>query len=227
MKKVIGWLKALKAETIVANLIRIMFVLAIIVSLLNRIYLDVFIAAFTLFLTFLPFIIARKSRITLPPSFQIVILLFIFAANYLGEFRLYYEKYWWWDKMLHGFSGLMLGFAGYLLVYIINGVQKISVSLSPLFVAIFAFAFALSIGTLWEIYEFSMDSLLGFNMQRTGLNDTMWDLILDAAGAIVASISGYLYEKNRKEGFFKRMFTKFVNMNSHFFNDKTRPEKDE
>lgn len=226
MKIFIRWIKMLKAEVIVANLIRLMFVLAIIVSILNGIYLDAFIAAFTLFLTFLPFIIARKSRIALPPSFQIVILLFIFAANYLGEFKLYYEKYWWWDKMLHGFSGLILGFAGFLLVYVINGTQKISVTLSPLFVAIFAFAFALSIGALWEIYEYGMDSLFELNMQRTGLDDTMWDLILDTTGAVVASISGYLYEKNRKDGFFKRMFTKFVSMNSHFFKDKNRLEED-
>ncbi|NLC67870.1 MAG: hypothetical protein GX754_03585 [Clostridiaceae bacterium] len=226
MKKVIGWFKTLKAETIVANLIRVMFVLAVIVSLLNGIYLDAFIAAFTLFLTFLPSIIVKKSCITLPPSFQVVILLFIFAANYLGSYRLYYEKFWWWDSMLHGLSGLMLGFAGFLLVYIINGAQKLNVSLSPLFVAIFAFAFSLSIGALWEIYEFTMDSLFGLNLQRTGLDDTMWDLILDASGALVASVSGYLYEKNRKDGIFKRMFTKFISMNSHFFTDNTQPEKD-
>lgn len=181
--------------------------------------MDAFIAAFTLFLTFLPSMITRKRHINLPPSFQVVIILFIFAANYLGELKLYYERYWWWDKMLHALSGLMLGFAGYLFVYIINREKKLKVSLSPLFIAMFSFTFALSIGTLWEIYEYIADSFFGFNMQRSGLVDTMRDLIIDAISAFIASFACYVYEKNKADGIIKRIFTNFVKFNRSLFDE--------
>ena len=219
MKSFISKIKSLKTEIIVAGIIRTLFVLSIIVSLINKNYMNAFIAAFTLFLTFLPFIIARKSQINLPPSFQIVILMFIFAANYLGELKFFYEKYWWWDKMLHTLSGIILGFAGFLLIYIINGEKRLKLNLSPFFVALFSFTFALSMGALWEIYEFTMDSLFGFNMQRSSLNDTMWDLIVDTVGAIIACTYGFIYEKNRRDGIFKKLFLKFIKLNQHIFND--------
>ncbi|MFD3155488.1 hypothetical protein ACFIJ5_01195 [Haloimpatiens sp. FM7330] len=216
--------KKRKAEVVLANTIRTLLVISMIISIVTHNYLNFFTALLTLCLTFLPFIIAKKNHIKLPPSFQIIILLFIFASQYLGEMKNYYLKFWWWDLMLHTLSGLILGFLGFLLVYILNKEEKVNVYLSPFFMALFAFTFAVSVGALWEIFEFSMDNIFGLNMQKSGLVDTMWDLIVDSIGAIVAAFSGYLYEKNREEGIFKNLITKFLKMNSQLFkqNSKSR-----
>ena len=97
--------------------------------------------------------------------------------------------------MLHTLSGVIIGAIGFSLVYIFNTEENVAIKLSPLFVAIFSFCFATSMGALWEIYEFFMDSIFGLNMQKSGLVDTMWDLIVDALGALVMSVLGYLYLK--------------------------------
>ncbi|MFA6942075.1 MAG: hypothetical protein WCQ54_14045, partial [Clostridiaceae bacterium] len=93
--------KKIKLADSVSNTIRLLLIFAAIYSLITKNYINTFTSVFTLFLTFLPFIIARKEHIKLPPSFQIVIILFIFAAQYLGEMNDYYLKFWWWDIMLH------------------------------------------------------------------------------------------------------------------------------
>lgn len=209
--------KKTKVEMIFANTFRILLILSMIVSIFTNEWLNLFIAILTFFLTILPFIIARKTHIYLPPSFQIIMLLFIFAAQFLGEMNSYYYKFWWWDSMLHTLSGVILGFIGFLLVYILNKEEKVDVMLSPFFMALFAFTFAVSVGALWEIFEFSMDCIFGLNMQKSGLVDTMWDLIVDSIGAAVAAIYGYLYAKNKEKGFFNDQINTFLRKNPDFF----------
>ena len=85
--------------------------------------------------------------------------------------------------------------------------------------AIFSFAFAVAVGALWEIFEFSMDSILGLNMQKSGLVDTMWDLIVDTIGAVISSIYGCFYEKKKDSVFFNRLVNSFIKSNSNLFND--------
>ncbi|WP_461204675.1 hypothetical protein [Clostridium sp. DL1XJH146] len=212
-----------KFERAFANIFRILLVLSAIITFLRGDYLDCFVSIFTLFLTFIPFILADRNNIKLPASYQIIILAFIFAAQYLGELNSYYYKFWWWDSMLHTFSGVILGFSGILLVYILNRMEDVDVYLSPFFVALFAFTFAVSIGALWEIFEFTMDTTFGLNMQKSGLVDTMWDLIVDSIGAIVAAVYGYLYERHEKTGMFETLFDGFKNMNPRLF---TKDEDD-
>lgn len=206
-----------KFEVVLANVIRGLLILSMVISFVTRNYLNFFTALLTLWLTFLPFIIAKKNRVRLPPSFQIVILLFIFAAQYLGEMREYYIKFWWWDLMFHTFSGIILGFTGFLLIYTLNKDENVQVYLSPFFIGLFAFTFALSVGALWEIFEFSMDNIFGLNMQKSGLVDTMWDLIVDGVGGLIAAFSGYFYAKKDEEGTFKKLLQSFIGMNEDIF----------
>jgi hypothetical protein len=213
-----------KTEIVIANIFRILLVVSIIISIINTNWLSLFIAIITFLLTFLPFIITQRNHIHLPPTFQIIILLFIFAAQYLGELKAYYYKFWWWDLMLHTLSGVILGFIGFLLVYILNKEEKVDVMLSPVFMALFAFTFAVSIGVVWEIFEFSMDSLFGFNMQKSGLVDTMWDLIVDSLGALVTSVYGYIYERNKDKSIFSRFLNGFIKTNSNLFRKKKNKE---
>ncbi|PTB91160.1 hypothetical protein C9993_12715, partial [Marinobacter sp. Z-F4-2] len=121
-------------------------------------------------------------------------------------------------------SGFLLGILGFLLVHIMNETENIHVHMKPGFVAFFAFMFALGVGALWEIFEFTMDSLFGMNMQKpmlgdpSGLTDTMWDLIVDATGALVISVLGWRYLKNPdKRSFLERWIDSFIERNPRFF----------
>jgi hypothetical protein len=158
----------------------------------------------------LPSMIEKKWKINIPGFMHIVFVFFLYAAIYLGEVRSFYYNVPHWDTVLHTFSGAMIGALGFSLVKLLNDSEKVQINLSPLFVAVFAFSFALAIGALWEIYEFSFDKLLGLNMQkfayedgtlmagRAALADTMKDLIVDSLGALATSIMGYISLKFKK-----------------------------
>ena len=174
--------------------------------------------------TLVPMIIARRFRVYIPAEFELLAIAFVFAALFLGEVRDYYTRYWWWDIALHTFSGLLLGMIGFLLVHLLNETEKIDINMKPGFVAFFAFLFAVGIGAAWEIFEYAMDTLFGFDMQKpmwgdpSGLTDTMWDLIVDVVGAAVISILGYGYLKSgMNESFLERWIQKFIDSNPRFF----------
>jgi uncharacterized membrane protein YjdF len=179
--------------------------------------------------TLTPMLLGRQYQIHIPAEFQILTVLFVFAALFLGEIRRYYERVWWWDMALHASSGLLLGIFGFLLVYILNQDERVRLSMRPHFVALFAFMFAVTVGTLWEIFEFAMDSLLGTNMQKpmlgddSGLTDTMWDLILDALGALIISLLGWWYMVRGERSFIERWIRKFVARNPRLF-DRIRED---
>ncbi len=159
---------------------------------------------------FLPSILERRLKIHVPGFMHIVFIIFLYAAIYLGEVQSFYYLIPNWDTILHTFSGAMVGALGFSIVKLLNDSDKVQINLSPLFVAIFAFSFALAIGVLWEVYEFSFDKLLGLNMQkfalengtqlvgREALSDTMMDLIVDAVGALATSIMGFISLKFKK-----------------------------
>lgn len=151
----------------------------------------------------LPSLIERKWSFELPNFMSILYFLFLYCAIYLGEVRNFYYLIPHWDTILHAFSGAMLGALGFTLVRILNDSEKVRVTLSPLFICLFAFCFALAVGALWEIYEFSGDAIFGLNMQKfrladgtelighMALADTMKDIIIDAIGAFIVTFIGY------------------------------------
>ena len=200
--------------------IRAIFVFTIIFSALNRDYLTIFVTSLALVFSFLPAMFERNYKILLPIEFEIVILIFVFASIFLGEVHSYYTRFWWWDVVLHASSGIIIGMIGFLFVYILNYEKK--VKMPAHFAAIFACSFALSLGALWEIFEFTMDNLFGLSMQKNGLVDTMWDLIVDAIGALIISIGGYFYIKKVKVPLFNNMVEKFVRKNPEIFKNKRK-----
>jgi len=198
------------AEFIVILIIRILFVVALIVSLLFR-KLDIIVpASLGTFFIFLPVFIRRITNFVIIPEVNLLFILFIFASLFLGEIGLYYEKVWWWDIMLHLFSAIMLGFIGISLVYFLNHSEQIHVSLSPVFIVLFAFCFAIMCGVIWEIIEFTSDQLFGTNTQRSGLIDTMWDLITDTVGAFIAALIGFFYLQKGKKSWFMNLTFKAI-----------------
>lgn len=150
-----------------------------------------------------PSIVSRKWKFEIPNFIYIMYYIFLYCAIFLGEVLNFYYVVPHWDIILHFFSGAMLGALGFILVSQLNDSEMIRVSLSPFFVALFAFCFALSCGAVWEVYEFVFDGVLGLNMQKfitasgevlTGhlaLHDTMTDIIVDALAALLISLAGY------------------------------------
>ena len=200
--------RAEKIKLIFSTTFRVLLIVAAVFAAFRGNWMTVATATLTMFLTFLPNLIKNKYRIITPNEFEIVILIFIYASMYLGEMKSFYDKFWWWDLMLHTISGIIIGIIGFALVQILNE-EKESLKLSPKFVAIFSFSFAIAIGTIWEIYEFAMDSFFGLQMQKSGLVDTMWDLIVDTTGAALISSLGYIYLK-RGYNFFKKYKQEFL-----------------
>lgn len=142
-------------------------------------------------LTFAPSFLEKRLRVQLPIELTLFVCIFLFSSFVLGEVRGFYERLWWWDLALHGSSAFVVGLTGFLGVYVFYMTNRIRVE--PIYVAVIAWSFAIAIGTFWEIFEFLMDWFFGLNMQKTGLVDTMTDLMINAAGGLAAAISGFFY----------------------------------
>lgn len=158
----------------------------------------------------LPGILEKKLKIAIPSNMLILYTIFLYSAIYLGEVRSFYYNISNWDNILHTFSGAMIGALGFSIVTLLNKTEKVPINLSPIFVALFSFCFAVTLGVVWEFYEFIFDGLLGLNMQkfaledgtqlvgRAALVDTMIDLFVDTVGALIMSIIGYISLKYNK-----------------------------
>ena len=202
----------LKMQMCITNIIRILLVLIIVRGFIMGDHSQDFIAILTLFMTYYPSILEKRFGVYLPVGMQITITLFIFAAQYLGEIKAFYELIPWWDTILHSTSGVILGIIGFMFVYLLNKNHGNKVRLSPIMVVWFAFCFAITIGVFWEFFEYTMDRVFGLNMQKfrmpgqDGLVDTMEDLFVDTVGALVASIGGWIYIKKKNDVIFSEYF---------------------
>lgn len=174
-------------------------------------------------ITLSPAAIGRRFRVDVPSEFQVLAVIFVFSALFLGEVQSYYLRIWWWDIALHTSSGLLTGLLGFLLVYVLNESDHVDIHMRPRFVAIFAFMFAVAVGTIWEIFEYSMDALAGTDMQKSmfsdpsGLTDTMWDMIVNALGALVISGLGWWYMRQSERSFIEAWIRKFIERNPRLF----------
>lgn len=159
----------------------------------------------------------------IPAEIQIFAMLFVFATIFLGEVHDFYERFWWWDLALHATSGILLGLLGFLVVYLMNESEKVDLYMRPSFVALFAFAFAVMLGALWEVFEFAMDELAGLTMQKpmlgdpSGLTDTMWDLIVDIIGAGTMSLASLAYMRRARHERTDHWLRRYVRRHQTFF----------
>jgi len=202
---------AKKVENIVGYILRLFILIAIIGSTYTGQWIMVLLSSGILIMSFIPDIITKKTTINIPEEFELLFIIFIFAAVILGELNGYYTKIWWWDLMLHSIAGFNLGLWGLTILFILYEEEKVQAS--PILIAMFTFCFAMAIGAVWEIFEFAGDQILGTNMLRSGLLDTMGDLIVDAIGALIASTLGYFYIKYNKGPIVKRLINMFFKEN--------------
>lgn len=234
-----------RSSFIVYVVLRALVILMMILQIFNRNYENVFLCILTLLLLLMPSFIQLNLKIELPTPLEITILLFIFAAEILGEIQAYYIRFPFWDTVLHTLNGFLMAAIGFALVDILNRSEKFSFQLSPVFLAIVAFCFSMTIGVLWEFFECGMDQFFGLDMQKDtivnsissvvldptnsnvpvtieniddvvvngkslglggyleiGLLDTMKDLFVNFIGAVMFSVIGFFYVKNRGKGKF-------------------------
>jgi hypothetical protein len=170
-------------------------------------WLGAFSGSIVLFLTFAPALIERHLRVPLPVELTLITSVFLYASFALGEVRDFYEKIWWWDLALHGVAALTIGIIGFLSIYVFYMTHRIQIAAG--WIATITFALAVSLGTIWEIFEFLMDWNFGLNMQKSGLVDTMTDLMINAAGAAIAAVIGYFYVRG-SDGLYGRRIIRAV-----------------
>ncbi len=243
---------------LIYSFLRLSVILVMIAQIFNRNYENVFLCILTLVLFMMPSLIERQLRIDLPDTLEVIILLFIFAAEILGEIQAYYIHFPYWDTMLHTLNGFLCAAIGFSLVDLLDRTERFSFKLSPVFMALTAFCFSMTVGVLWEFFEHFVDTHLFFDMQKDtvvnaistvmldetrtnkvvhirdiadvilvhsdgttqalglggyldiGLYDTMKDLFVNFVGAVVFSIVGFFYIKNRGRGWFARRFIPYV-----------------
>lgn len=239
-------LKENKSSFLVYIGLRLLVIIIMILQFFNGNYENVFLCLLTLFMFLMPSILQAKFMVEFPSTLEIIIFLFIFSAEILGEMSSFYLRFLYWDTLLHTINGFICAALGLSLVDILNEQDKLEFELSPLFMVIFAFCFSMTIGIFWEFFEFGMDNLLGLDMQKDtmmesinttfldktksnqiikieniqkisvdnnliiegyldiGLYDTMYDLLVNFIGAIIFSIFGFFYLKNKDEKSFIR-----------------------
>ena len=272
MKRLVVFGKNKKATATVYFVLRILVIVTMVLQFIAGNYENVFMCALTLVLFLIPIIIERKLNIKLPNTLEIIIFLFIFSAQILGEVQNFYGIFKYWDSILHTINGFLCAAIGFSMIDILNRSTKFHKMLTPAFVALVAFCFSMTVGVLWEFIEYGMDKTFNTDMQKDailttvsstllnkegknqeevirnikettisgtynggesvitidggfleiGLNDTMKDLIVNFIGAVVFSILGLLYIKNRDEYKFAEEFMPTVKTEEEI--EETRKE---
>lgn len=229
--------------------LRGLVILIMVLRFLRGDFASVFLCGLTLILFTIPFWINQKLKIEIPNVLEIIIFLFIFSAEILGEIQNFYGIFKHWDTILHTINGFLCAAIGFSLIDILNNSERFHIKLSPVFVALVAFCFSMTIGVLWEFFEYGADQIFKYDMQKDrivgkistvtlhpqgenkpvivdninktiiystqdgqiveniinggyldlGIVDTMEDLIVNFIGAVVFSILGYFYIKNRNK----------------------------
>ena len=220
--------------------LRFIVILILIRCILRADIESAFVCVLVLVIYTLPLLVETRLDIEIPSALEVIIFVFVFAAEIMGELQAYFIKYSNWDTMLHTSAGFLLAAVGFSLVDLLNRSDRVKFELSPLYLAIVSFCFSMTIGVIWEFFEFGMDQLFGFDMQKDaivhsissvmldpthtnhairinditqvtvngqdlglggyldiGLIDTMEDLVVNFIGAVVFSVFGFLYVKNR------------------------------
>ena len=172
-------LKGKKTVVTIYIILRVLVILTMVAQFLNGNFENVFLCILTLVLFTLPTVIERRVRIDLPDTLEIIILLFIFSAEILGEIQAYYTYFHGWDTMLHTMNGFLCAAIGFALVDLLNRNERVSLTLSPFYMAVVAFCFSMTVGVIWEFFEFAMDHLLLFDMQKDTILNPISTVNLD------------------------------------------------
>ena len=177
--------RTLRKKSVVATVyivLRLLVILVMVAQFFNGNFENVFLCILTLILFLLPTILEHRLHIDVPNTLEIIILLFIFSAEILGEIQEYYLMFPFWDTMLHTLNGFLCAAIGFSLVDMCNRHKRVSLSLSPVYMAIVAFCFSMTIGVLWEFFECTMDQFFLLDMQKDTVVNVISSVNLDPTG---------------------------------------------
>ena len=175
-------MKKKRNVAVVYWLLRLSVIAIMVAQFFNHNFENVFLCMLTLVLLLMPTIMERRLKIDLPNALEIIIMLFIYAAEIMGEIQAFYTTYRGWDTMLHTMNGFLCAAIGFCLVDLFDRSEKSSLSLSPKYMAIVAFCFSMTVGVLWEFFECAMDQLLLLDMQKDTVVNTISTVMLDPTG---------------------------------------------
>ena len=167
-----------KSSLLVYLILRALVILCMILQILNREWENVILCLLSLILFIIPFFIQKKFKITLPNALESIIFIFIFSAEILGEINNFYGIIPYWDTMLHTINGFLAAGVGFSLVDLLNKNSK-NINLSPVYLAIVSFCFSMTIGVVWEFFEFGMDYYFKFDMQKDRIVERISSVYLD------------------------------------------------
>ncbi len=193
-----AWKKALRMELrehkssfLVFSILRFLVVVTMALQFANGNYENVYVCFLTLVLLVAPSLVQVSIKVELPTGLEIIMLLFIFSAEILGEIDAFYLKIPAWDTILHTMNGFLMAAIGFSLVDILNRHERFSFKLSPAFMAVVAFCFSMTIGVLWEFFEWGMDMFFHLDMQKDTVLHSINSVMLNPDGANVpVSIQG-------------------------------------
>ena len=172
-----------RSSFVVYMVLRAFVIVTMVLQMLNHNYENVFLCILTLLLLIIPGLLQVRLRIELPTGLEIILLVFIFAAEILGEIGAYYIKYPIWDTMLHTVNGFLMAAIGFSLVDILDRDERLKFDLSPFFTALVAFCFSMTIGIIWEFFEFGMDMFFELDMQKDTVISGISSVLLDPAAS--------------------------------------------
>lgn len=164
---------------IVWSVLRVVVILVAIWCVLRHQWESFFNCLLTLLLFMAPTFVEKKLQLRLPSALENTVLVFIFCAQILGEIACFYIQYPLWDKMLHTINGFLFAAFGFCLVDLLNEHKRFRFALSPMFQAVMAFCFSMTIGIAWEFFEFSADKFLGLDMQKDRVITEFQSVTLD------------------------------------------------
>lgn len=153
--------------------LRILVIATLVLQMLKGNYYNAMLCVLTLILFMIPAFADRKLKVKLPSLLEIIILLFAFSAEILGEIQNFYGVFHSWDTMLHTMNGFMMAAIGFAMIDVLNNNPKFHFTASPAFVAFVAFCFSMTVGVLWEFFEFGMETLFHIDMQRDFIYNTI------------------------------------------------------
>ncbi|MBT7102568.1 ATP-binding protein [archaeon] len=205
-------------HSIIINSIRLVLVLIFISALMTESVIVEFFSIVAIIITFLPAILHKYFKISIPAKFEVLVLMFIYGILFLGEVRTF-SQVWWWDTTLTLIASLILSLTALSILYVLYKENRIDTN--PLFIAILTFCFAVAAGAVWEITEFVIDAIIQSGLQPS-LADTMMDQVVNAIGALIVSTVGYIYIKKDKEILISTFITRLSKRNIGLFGPKRK-----
>lgn len=165
--------------------LRLLVIATLVMNIIRGNYENVFVCILTLLLLVVPSLVQVGIKIEIPTVLEIIMLLFIFSAEILGEINAFYIRIPAWDTILHTLNGFLMAAIGFSLVDILNRNERFSFELSPVYMAVVAFCFSMTIGVLWEFFEFGMDRFFYLDMQKDTVVHSITSVMLDPDGGNV------------------------------------------